>query len=72
MKLFKRREENTGSIDVDAAVEKSVAAKRRLAITLPKVNMLSSFFEERQGKNGFGEDFEWTFEATLDHRPESA
>lgn len=69
MKWFRKRDEDTGSIDVDAAIEKTEDAKRRLSLSLPRVNQLSSFFAERQGQNGFGEDFEFSIESTLDARP---
>lgn len=73
MKWFRKRDEdNTESIDVDEAIEKANAAKSRLAISRPRANQMSAFFEARRGKNGFGDDFEWTLDITLDHRPEGA
>lgn len=71
MKWFKKREENTGSIDVDAAIEKTLEAKKRLSFSLPKVNQLSTYFAQRQGENGFGDDFEYSIESTLDARPKA-
>jgi hypothetical protein len=70
VRWFRKRDESTGSIDVDAAIEKTKEAKQRLSLSLPRVNQLSSFFEQRKGQNGFGEDFEYTIESTLDHRPQ--
>lgn len=56
----KKRNSDTESIDVDAAIEKANTAKFRLSMSLPRVNQMSKFFEERKGQNGFGEDFEFT------------
>lgn len=72
MSWFKKRREPTESIDVDQAIEKANAAKNRLATTRTKVNIMSKFFAERQGENGFGQDFEWSIDVTLDHKPEGA
>lgn len=61
MNWFKKRKADTESIDIDAAIEKANTAKSKLSLNTPYVNRVSKYFEERKGKNGFGEDFEFTF-----------
>lgn len=57
-KWFKRREPQVDPVDISKQAEESLQITREQQA---HVNYLTSWLNNRQGKNGFGEDFEVTF-----------
>jgi hypothetical protein len=60
MKWFGR---NSGPdrVDPEASIKQAEETKRRVQANWPYVNRVSSYFENREGRNGFGEDVEMTW-----------
>lgn len=55
MKMFRRREPR---IDTDAIMLQAEASIKKTEEQAPHVNALTTWLNNRNGKNGFGEDFE--------------
>lgn len=60
MRWFKRKPKDE-RVDPDAGIRLAEATQRRVTMNQPFVNHLSNYAIYRKGKNGFGEDVEFTF-----------
>lgn len=55
MKMFRRREPR---VDTDAILLQAEESIKKTEEQAPHVNALTTWLNNRNGKNGFGEDFE--------------
>lgn len=66
MGYFTRGEKKSGS-DPDALIRKAEASLRQTRNQQPHVDRMTSWLENRNIQNGFGEDFEYTLRPKRRH-----
>lgn len=62
MSLFRwLKKDNSNRIDPDELLQKAEESIRITRAQQSKVNIITSYLQRRDGQNGFGEDFQFTF-----------
>ena len=67
MGYFTKRKNQKPGTDPDVLIRKAEASLRKTESQQPHVDRITSWLKQRENKNGFGEDFEYTLRPKRRH-----